>query len=499
MSFKKILLFYLLLVSLNLSISCLLYNSNEKIIILPLIKRNYTYLANVTNITNIIQFISLEQPIAELNIGSIKQKANAIIKPEQSNIYLTSNNHNSTYHSEFTILKEKYTNINYFDYEKSKSIEFNKTLINSYYFNNFKEWKIVADNFEDIKLNFNLATSIQFEEPGCLGLQIEEKISSVQYTPSFLVQLKRNRKINNYKWFIYYGGEKENDYIVFGCSPHEFIIPETGKKIFPNLDIDKDYYNANSELTINTKTIKFIFDDIYITSNIINLEKDNSFKENTYKAGILRFNLGCIIGTKEYRNYLENNFFKDYLYNKKCHNETAKLNPDFVSQLYYYFYCDDSIYLEIKKSFKPLVFKKVDLSENFILTFNDLFVRINGYLIFLIIFKNDTYSNYEWNLGAPFLRKYQFVYDFENKQIGYYNDRIKKENNGEDGINDKHKKNNNNIFFDYFGFFCLIIILSIILFILGFLLAKKVYDIRKKRAYELNDDYEYKEKEKEIN
>ena len=129
------------------------------------------------------------------------------------------------------------------------------------------------------------------------------------------------------------------------------------------------------------------------------------------------------------------------------------------------------------------------------MSFNDLFVKINGYLIFLIIFKNDTYSNYEWNLGSPFLRKYQFAYDFENKQIGYYHDRIKKENNGEDGINHEDKKSSNNIFFVYFGFLCLVIILSIILFILGFLFAKQVYDIRKKRAYELNYDYDYKEKE----
>ena len=493
MSFKILLFFYLLLVSLNLSKSYLSNNSNEKTIILPLIKRNYSYLTNLTNITNIIQFISLENPIAELNIGSNKQKVNAIIRPGQSNIYLTANNHNSTYYQEFSILKEKYSNLHFFDDEKSESIIYNKTQIKSYYFNNFKDWKIVDDDFEDIKLNFNLATSIQFEEPGSIGLQIEEKISSVQYTQSFLAQLRRNQRINNYKWFIYYGREKESDYIVFGCSPHEFIIPETGKKIFPNLDIDKDYYNVNSELAINTRTMKFIFDEIYITSNIENLEKDNSFKENTYKTGFLRFNLGCIIGTREYRNYLENNFFKDYLYNKKCHIETFKLNSDFVSQLYKYFYCDESVYLEIKKSFKPLVFKKVDLSENFILSFNDLFVKINEYLIFLIIFKNETYSNYEWNFGAPFLRKYQFVYDFENKQIGYYHDKIKKEKNGEDGIYNKDKKSNKSIFFDYLGFFTLIIILSIILFILGFLFAKKIYDIRNQRAYELNDDYEYKE------
>ena len=222
-----------------------------------------------------------------------------------------------------------------------------------------------------------------------MGLQLQDNITTNHFTPSFLIQLKKAGKINNYKWFIYYGKNNENDYLVLGCSPHEFIIPDTGQKIFQDLNLEEDFHNINDQLYINRRKMEIIFDNIYSTSNISDFEKDKSFNEIYYKFGFLNANIGCIIGTYEYRLYLENIFFKDYLVNNKCHNQTFKQRVDSVLQNFYYFYCNGSLYREIKNSFKPLVFKKVDLSENFILNFHDLFLKINGYLTFLVIFKDD--------------------------------------------------------------------------------------------------------------
>ena len=134
----------------------------------------------------------------------------------------------------------------------------------------------------------------------------------------------------------------------------------------------------------------------------------------------------------------------------------------------------------------------MDFSEYFILTFNDLFVRKNGYLFFLVIFTNNI--NLEWNLGTPFLRKYQFVYDYGNKLIGYYHDRYRKEEEERYEGNNIDKKMKKSKYLVYFRYILLITILSGILVGLGFFLGKKFYHIRKKRANELNDDdYEYKE------
>ena len=44
----------------------------------------------------VIQVIYSDPNIAELNIGSPPQKINILIRPDLSNIYLTSNDHNSS-------------------------------------------------------------------------------------------------------------------------------------------------------------------------------------------------------------------------------------------------------------------------------------------------------------------------------------------------------------------------------------------------------------------
>ena len=137
-----------------------------------------------------------------------------------------------------------------------------------------------------------MATSIQYEEPGRLGLQLQEKITTNHFTPSFLIQLKKAGTINNYKWFIYYGknneNKNENDYLVIGCSPHEFTIPDTGDKIFKEINLDEDYHNINVQLFINTRKMEIIFDNIYSSSNISNvsnLDKNKIFNEIYYKFG----------------------------------------------------------------------------------------------------------------------------------------------------------------------------------------------------------------------
>ena len=185
--------------------------SNEKIMILPLIKKDNSYLSTLKNITEIIQFFFSELAIAELNLGNPKQKVNIIIKQDESNIYLTSSNHNlSVVDKTADIIKLKYKNINYFYNEKSQSLEYNGTFSRNYFYKNFKEWKIINDYLEinskeKIKLNMVLATSILYEDVGILGLLPVKDISFNQFSPSFLYQLKNNNIIDNYKWFIYYG------------------------------------------------------------------------------------------------------------------------------------------------------------------------------------------------------------------------------------------------------------------------------------------------------
>ena len=490
-------IFLFFFITLILLINIPIINSEQNIVVFPLVKKISSYLSNIKNIADIMENIFADLSIAELNIGS--QKVYTIISPELYNIYFTSKEHTAAYEDGMKIIKEKYKNINFFDKNKSKNIKFNQTTSKFYFYNNFNIWQTATDNYDDMKLDFVLATSLQYEDPGRLGLQLQEKITTTHYTPSFLIQLKKAGKINNYKWFIYYGKNNENDYLVIGCSPHEFTIPDSGEKIFKDINLNEDYHNIND----HTRKMEIIFDSIYSSSKISNLEKNKIFNETYNKFGYININIGCIIGTYKYKQYLENIFFKDYLANNKCHNGTFKQRTD-SSQYFDYFYCDESLYKEIKKSFKPLVFKKVDLSENFVLNFNDLFLKINGYLTFLVVFQNSLYSNTKWILGTPFLRKYQFVYDLGNTQIGYYHDKFRKEISDEIYDDEENGKNNstnesNEKFWIYFGYASLIVVLATLLVVLGFLLGKKVYSIKRNRANELEDEkYDYEEEKNKI-
>ena len=113
--------------------------------------------------------------------------------------------------------------------------------------------------------------------------------------------------------------------------------------------------------------------------------------------------------------------------------------------------------------------------------FKDIFQEIGNSLVFSIVFDEESPSH--WVLGRIFFKKYQFVFDNDQRIITY----IKKNKNKKEEDN---KKDSNNI----------VIILKIMLIVVlligfgaGIILGKKLWDKnRKKRANELtDDDYDY--------
>ena len=73
--------------------------------------------------------------------------------------------------------------------------------------------------------------------------------------------------------------------------------------------------------------------------------------------------------------------------------------------------------------FPNLTFFVFDYNYNFNLTKEDLFVEINNKYYFLIIFQKTLFDHSDlafWNLGLPFLQKYEFVHNYEKQNIGFY-------------------------------------------------------------------------------
>ena len=86
--------------------------------------------------------------------------------------------------------------------------------------------------------------------------------------------------------------------------------------------------------------------------------------------------------------------------------------------------------------------------------------------------------NLYWEMGFPFMKKYVFNYNYDNKLISFYNSDIK----------EIEKKNSTNNFKK--GNIILIIIFGIIVCILGFIIGRrKITKKNKLTAKELESDF----------
>ena len=140
--------------------------------------------------------------------------------------------------------------------------------------------------------------------------------------------------------------------------------------------------------------------------------------------------------------------------------------------------CNEESLNDIKK-FPELKFYIKNTNTSFIFNYDDLFKKIGNKYYFMVIFEK--YKNSYWQIGYPFFKKYDIVFDDDSKTIGYYNSNIE--------IND-NKGGNQTVKI------VLIVLLTIIVFCgllaIGYYIGKEKYIQRKKRANELNDDYDYK-------
>ena len=115
---------------------------------------------------------------------------------------------------------------------------------------------------------------------------------------------------------------------------------------------------------------------------------------------------------------------------------------------------------------------------------------------FLIISDSLNYKT-GWTLGNIFMRKYQFIFNLDSKEIGFYNPKLEQiiddNNNNNDNDNKNNKNNNINNSSNIILYVVIILILCLLLFVVGlFIIMKFCPKIsKKKRVNELDDEYEY--------
>lgn len=410
-----------------------------------------------------------------------------LFKNHLSNIYLemeigedkSSKNSKNLSLNSFLLMNEKY-----FSYNFSNFIEYNKEnnniLCNYSPFSSktFEEqYSIFQENnlskiikgplresikvYSDLQLTqyenlkFNIHNELKIGNSTKLCGNIGMCLSFMNNHPSygFLQQLNRNMKID-YIWSLrFFPKRPDEGLLILGSRPHEYLIKEYKKD---------NYFSIFVKPNMETLEWKFPIDSLIINNAV--------YEINGEEIEITSEVEGIEIGLK-FRSYLDEIFFNNYYKNNICKNVFYKGHYGII-------YCNATKFgkNEIKK-FPKMIFYKFKINQNFTFNGEELFYYENGQYFFKIITNSKNKNNFKF--GRIFLKKYQTVFEPEDKFISFYI---------------TSKKEYDYMYKNIYAYGHLLIIVVLLIFLCGFLFGRKVYRARKKLAYELKDEnYVYNE------
>ena len=429
------------------------YISPDKIV-LPFTTKSYPFDPN-----NEFKYIFKNEIFTTLEVGTPAQKVELFLEMR----------------TPFFIIKNNDSFPEYYKNKSSSTYEYfdNKS---TYYFDDdilkkgiYSGEKFILQNSfnskDKLEINhFDFVYCTEYEEDskdhmGVLGIQFFSTNNAYLKEVNFINTLKRNRLITNYMFNINYTSDN-GGYLVIGEFPHNY----NNKFDRENLNQKNLYQEGNQDFTWTLFCDKIKYGD---------------FDLNDHKQVRFSADYGVIFAPYAFQKIIISDFFEEYINKTKCERKTYNNKHD-------YFVCDENIKLS---KFKNLEFTLSQLSDkNFVLTKDDLFLKKNGKLYFLVIFGQNWKWQYSWTFGKPFIKKYNLLYDQDGKQILYYS---KDNNNGKSNDNDKSIVGNKTFVYFIWGG---IIVLVIIIGILAYYLVKLVKE-RKKKLYELDDDFFYKTEE----
>ena len=222
---------------------------------------------------------------------------------------------------------------------------------------------------------------------------------------NLVVQLKKNKIINNYAFTINYTSFNEGELII-GEYPHVYDSQNYDYSDFhmikcaPNRNYNFDFYLD----LIEYGNVKLINQDNYYI--LASLKIENSLIKPSYI----------------FINEIERTFFEGYVDNDICQKICIYKNQEKCSSYSYVCNAKVNFYFFNNISFS---FKEYNCQLN--LTYKDLFYfNINDQKYYLLMEFEENSTNENWVLGAPFFRKHLLVFDQEKKIIGFYSNLNKK-------------------------------------------------------------------------
>ena len=457
-------------------------------------KLNISNISKSYNSTDFYSFYLNRSIFLEMNIGTPNKTINATLNLKSScfyflNDHLNTNNYYPIKSSSFKLNGQSniYTDLrNANDIIYFQDIKRNQKL--SFLLMNDTDLNIINNNYIPI---------IGLDDPYVIYGR-----SFICPCPNIFHDLKQAKLIKKKIWTIKYNSKLNGEFIIGGD-----LSEYDGEKYHDEL-----YTKACYDLQYS-----IIFDSIYTVNKLDNrikyINDNNSNKKN--RKAFININSGVIIGTRDYKNYIDSNFFNNLIKRKICQFDCVNdyliysCNIEFKGGA-----SQENHKTNYFSEFPALIFNSKKLENNFIFNNEDLFEQILDKYYFLIIFKNNMKANSKdsWYLGEPFYRKYTFSIDLDSRTIGFYleqegnfrqinniksNNKIDKKNLDNMNKNNNNKNNMNNNILKYLKEIIIIIVIAFIAYYIGVTIREK----RKKRANELKDEnYEYMpEHNKDIN
>ena len=298
----------------------------------------------------------------------------------------------------------------------------------------------------------------------CFFGSLQKYLNEVDKSKSFMDQMKKLSGAETYTWTLKYTSENSGLFIFGDIIDNEKVQLDKKNKV---RNIDNNYesiYSVNvfsSKIFWQINSDKLFFGNKILGENIISdVDTDLPF----------------ILLKREYYRAIKEQIFNKSFEEKICDKNIPEFKLSAIS-------CNKKKFLEKTNNLKnipSLTFQIKQFDLNITFTPNDLF-RIEGDDIYFMV-AHHSYRDSHCTLGTLFLKKYAIIFDNDSKSMKI----LKSSNNEEDDVNNNQRG----------GKIFLILILTIILsgIIFGFIglkYGKKIYQSRKKKANELDDNYEY--------
>lgn len=289
-----------------------------------------------------------------------------------------------------------------------------------------------------------------------LGLKMNLPVYEYDRIQNFVKTFYVNENINSYQWTVKYTKDNEG-LVIIGDSPLNY------DPMFKNKKYEEHQTQAIGEST----TVDFGIDFNEITFG----SKDFEIKHAHFNH-----DLGVLLVNKIIYEKIKNSFFVNYLGDKKICFE------GWVYEKYGYIYCDSNKFTDSDiKSLPKLIFKQTNMNYIFELNYEDLFMIHGEKIFFLMLFRT---TNGMFTFGKLFFKKYLFTFSFDNRIIGFYNDKL---DFNSQKMNDLTNKSNYGLKEKII--LCIFSVVFIFVLLVLFIKIKKRYlSDRQKRMNELIDN-----------